>query len=157
MNEQHKKKMNSVYLTQMLDGIRFYIYTVKPAVGGRFKGFRLRSVPIYDAFFKGLGANPVRMSAPAVYTALERKEVDGLGWPLWAVTAFGWHKFVKYRYGPGFSSSGVNILINHDKWRSLESVQRDCLMQRSIWLERVWPTWREAQSAKETEMLSTPE
>ena len=152
MNEQHKKKMNSVYLTQIIDGIKFYVYTVKPAVGGRFQGFRLRSVPIYDAFFKGLGANPVRMSGPAVYTALERKVVDGLGWPLWAVTAFGWHKFVKYRYGPGFFSAGINILVNHDKWRSLESAQRDCLMERSIWLEGVWPKWREAQSAKETEM-----
>jgi TRAP-type transport system periplasmic protein len=149
MNEQHKKKMNSVYLTQIIDGIKFYIYTTKPAVGGRFSDFRLRSVPIYDAFFKGLGATPVRMGAPAIYTALERKVVDGMGWPLWAITGFGWDKFVKYRYGPGFFSAGINILVNLDKWNSLERVQRDCLMERSIWLEGVWPKWREKQSVKE--------
>jgi TRAP-type C4-dicarboxylate transport system substrate-binding protein len=149
LNGLHNKKMNSQYLTQITDGVKFYIYTSKPNKDGRFEGFRLRSVPIYDAFFKSLGAQPVRMGAPAVYTALERKVVDGLGWPLWGVTGFGWNKFLKYRHGPGFYSAGINILVNLDKWRSLSGDQRACLNERSTWLEGVWPSWRKAQNAKE--------
>ena len=149
MNGLHNRKMNTQYLTQITDGVKFYVYTSKPHKNGRFEGFRLRSVPIYDAFFKWLGAQPVRMGAPAVYTALERKVVDGLGWPLWGVPGFGWDKFIKYRHGPGFYSAGVNILVNLDKWRALSGDQRACLTERSMWLESVWPGWREAQSKKE--------
>ncbi len=149
MNELHNKKMNTQYMTQITDGVKFYVYTSKPHKNGRFEGFRLRSVPIYDAFFKWLGAQPVRMGAPAVYTALERKVVDGMGWPLWGVTGFSWDKFVKYRHGPGFYSAGVNILTNLDKWRGLSRDQRACLTERSVWLENVWPGWRDAQSKKE--------
>jgi TRAP-type transport system periplasmic protein len=149
LNELHNKKMNSQYLTQLANGVKFYLYTSKPAVSGRFEGFRLRSVPIYDAFFKWLGAQPVRMGAPAVYTALERKVVDGFGWPLWGVTGFGWDKFAKFRYGPGFYSAGIYILANLDRWKKLTGEQRDCLTERAMWVERQWPSWREAQGAKE--------
>ena len=149
LNELHKKKMNAVYLTQIINGLRFYLYTVKAAPNKNFDGFRLRSVPIYDTFFKSLGANPVRMGARAVYTALERKVVDGLGWPLWGVNDFGWHKFVKYRYEPGFLTAGVNILVNLDRWNSMNAAQRDCLMERTVWLENIWPTWRAEQNKKE--------
>jgi TRAP-type C4-dicarboxylate transport system substrate-binding protein len=119
-------------------------------VNGRFEGFRLRSVPIYDAFFKWLGAQPVRMGGPAVHTALERKVVEGLGWPLWGVSGFGWDKFVKYRHGPGFYSAGVNIITNLDKWKKMSGEQRDCLTERTVWLESVWPSWRDGQSGKES-------
>jgi TRAP-type transport system periplasmic protein len=152
LNEQHKKKLNVVYMTQIIDGLKFFLYTAKPAKGGRFDGFRLRSVPIYDLFFKSMGANPVRMGAPSVYTALERKVVDGMGWPLWGVNGFGWHKFLKYRYEPGFLTAGVNILTNLDKWKSMTNDQRDCLMERTVWVEKIWPTWRAEQDKKEMAM-----
>lgn len=152
-NDIHRAKMNVEYLTQIASGVKFYVYTTKEAKNGRFEGFRLRSVPIYDAFFKGLGANPVRMGPPAVYTALERNVIDGYGWPLWAVVGFGWSKYTKFRYGPGFFNAGVNILVNLDKWRSLSDDQRGCLNERTLWLEKVWPDWREAQNKKEEAAL----
>jgi len=150
INDLHNKKMNSQYMTQIIDGVKFYVYTSKPHKNGRFEGFRLRSVPIYDAFFKWLGAQPVRMGAPAVHTALERKVVDGLGWPLFGVNGFGWHKFLKYRHGPGFYSAGVNIITNLDRWKKLSADQRACLNERTMWLESVWPSWRKGQLTKET-------
>ena len=151
LNDLHNKKMNSQYLTQIVNGVRFYVYTTKPSKDGRFEGFRLRSVPIYDAFFKWLGAQPVRMGGPAVYTALERKVVDGLGWPLWGVNGFGWDKFIKYRHGPGFYSAGINILSNLDKWRSMSNEQRECVTQQAIWLEGEWPKWRGGVNSKQEE------
>lgn len=149
LNDIHNKKMNAWYLTQIINGVQFYVYTSKPAQDGRFEGFRLRSVPIYDAFFKWLGANPVRMGAPAVYTALERKVIDGYGWPLWGVVGFTWHKYTKFRHGPAFYSAGVNILANLEKWNKLTAEQRACLTERTLWLEDQWPKWRESQNKKE--------
>jgi len=146
---QYKKKLNAVYLTHIHDGISFFLYTVKPAKNGRFDGFRLRSVPIYDDFFKELGAQTVRMGGPAVYTALERKTVDGLGWPLWAVVQFGWSKFIKYRYGPGFFSASVVIMVNQDRWNKLSADQKKCLNDMAVWLEAEYLKWRAEENGKQ--------
>lgn len=149
INEQHNKKLNAWYLTHLMNGVRFHIYTSKPAQGMHFDGMRLRSTPVYDAFFKSLGANPVRMAPPEVYTALERNAVDGYGWPLWGIADFGWHKYTKYRYGPGFISAAVAILVNLDKWKSLEEPQRQCLTEVAMWAEGEWPKWRAAEDGKQ--------
>jgi len=149
INEQHNRKMNAWYLTHLMNGVRFHIYSSKPAPGGRFDGLRLRSTPIYDAFFKSLGAIPVRMAPPEVHTALERNTVDGYGWPLWGIADFGWHKYTKYRHGPGFISAAVAILVNLDKWKGLEAGQRQCLSEVAMWVENQWPQWREAESGKQ--------
>jgi TRAP-type C4-dicarboxylate transport system substrate-binding protein len=152
INEQHNRKMNAWYLTHLMNGVRFHVYTSKPAQGGRFEGFRLRSTPIYDAFFKSLGALPVRMAPPEVHTALERNTVDGYGWPLWGIADFGWHKYTKYRHGPGFISAAVAILVNLDKWTGLEEGQRQCLTDVAVWAEQQWPQWREAESGKQQQI-----
>jgi TRAP-type transport system periplasmic protein len=109
----------------------------------------LRSTPIYDAFFKSLGALPVRMAPPAVHTALERNTVDGYGWPLWGIADFGWHKYTKYRHGPGFISAAVAVLVNLDKWKSLDNGQRQCLTDVAMWAEDRWPEWRAAENGKQ--------
>jgi TRAP-type C4-dicarboxylate transport system substrate-binding protein len=149
MNEVHNQKMNAQYLTHLFGGVRFHIYTSKPGKDGRFEGFRLRSTPIYDAFFKSLGGLPVRMAPPEVHTALERGTVDGYGWPLYGIADFGWHKYTKYRYGPGFVSAAVAILVNQDKWKSLDDGQRACLTRMSEWVEGEWPKWRAEEDGKQ--------
>ncbi len=145
INKLHNEKLNAQYLTHVSDGVPFYLYTSKPAKDGRFDGFRLRSVPIYDDFFKTLGAEPVRMSPPDLYTALERGAVDGYGWPLWGVGDFGWDKHTKFRHGPGFFSAVVNIIANLDRWRGLSEPQQACLSEKAIWLETEFPNWRAAE------------
>jgi len=149
INADYNKKLNAWYLTQLFNGVRFHLYTTKPGKDGKFDGFRLRSVPIYDAFFKSLGASPVRMAPPEVHTALERGAVDGYGWPLWGIQDFGWDKYTKYRYDPGFISAAVAIIVNLDKWKGLAPEQRDCLTKMSIWVEGEWPKWRAAEDAKQ--------
>jgi TRAP-type C4-dicarboxylate transport system substrate-binding protein len=146
INEVHNRKLNAWYLTHLMNGVRFHIYSSKPAQGGKFDGFRLRSTPIYDAFFKSLGALPVRMAPPEVYTGLERGTVDGYGWPLWGIADFGWQKYTKVRHGPGFISAAVAILVNLDKWKSLDGAQRQCLTDVAMWAEGEWPKWREAEN-----------
>ncbi len=149
INEVHNQKLNAWYLTHLMNGVRFHIYTIKPANNNKFDGMRLRSTPIYDAFFKSLGGLPVRMAPPEVHTALERGAVDGYGWPLWGIADFGWDKYTKYRYGPGFISAAVAILANLDKWKSLDDDQRACLTRMAEWAESEWPKWREAESSKQ--------
>jgi TRAP-type transport system periplasmic protein len=147
INDQYNRKLNAWYLTHLFNGVRFHLYTTKPAKDGKFDGMRLRSVPIYDAFFRSLGAQPLRMAPPDVYTALERNTVEGYGWPLWGIHDFGWDKYTKYRYDPGFISAAVAIIVNLDKWKGLDAAQRDCLTQMSIRVEGEWPKWRAEEDA----------
>lgn len=147
INEQYNRKLNAWYLTHLFNGVRFHLYTTKPAQNGKFDGMRLRSVPIYDAFFRSLGAQPLRMAPPEVYTALERNTVEGYGWPLWGIQDFGWDKYTKYRYDPGFISAAVAIIVNLDKWKGLEAAPRDCLTQMAIRVEGEWPQWRAEEDA----------
>ena len=149
LNQLHNEKLNAWYLTHIHDGVKFFLYTSKPHQNGRFDGMRIRSVPIYDGFFRHLGADPVRMAPPEVGTALERGAVDGYGWPLWGVVDFGWHKFTKYRHGPGFFSANVNILVNLDRWKEMSDDQRGCLTDMAMWLEAQWPKWRDGENAKQ--------
>lgn len=63
-----------------------------------FKGFRLR-VPNADRFIKmgqGLGANPIPMPMPEVFTALEQKVIDGQENPYATLKASGWWEAQKY-------------------------------------------------------------
>ena len=154
LNELHNDKLNAWYLTHIHDGINFFLYTNKPHQDGRFDGMRIRSVPIYDGFFRHLGADPVRMAPPDVGTALERGAVDGYGWPLWGVVDFGWHKFTKYRHGPGFFSANINLLVNLDRWNGLADSQRACLNRMTDWLNVEWPEWRAAEDENQARMLA---
>jgi TRAP-type transport system periplasmic protein len=147
INDQYNRKLNAWYLTHLFNGVRFHLYTTKPPKDGKFEGMRLRSVPIYDAFFRSLGAQPLRMAPPDVYTALERNTVEGYGWPLWGIHDFGWDKYTKYRADPGFISAAVAIIVNLDKWKGLDEAQRDCLTKMSIRVEGEWPKWRAEEDA----------
>lgn len=153
LNAIYHKKMNAHLLTVVTNGLRFYLFTSKPAKDGRFEGLRLRSVPIYDQFFKDLGATPVRMAPPSVYTALERGTVDGYGWPSWGVTDFGWHKHTKFQYGPGFLNGGVHLIVNLDKWNGLAAEQRKCLQDTVLWFESEWPKLRAEGNKKQDAAL----
>jgi len=154
LNQLHNDRLNAWYLTHIGDGVQFFLYTARPATNRRFDGFRLRSTPIYDDFFKTLGAKPVRMSPPTLYTALERGTVDGYGWPLWGITDLGWHEHTKYRHGPGFFNAVINILVNLDRWNSLLENQRQCLTSMSLWLEQEFPKWRDSENKVQESALS---
>lgn len=145
INNLHNERMNAWYLTHIINGVRFFIYTTKKSNNGNFDGFRLRSTPIYDEFFKSLGAEPVRMPPPSLYTALERSAIDGYGWPLWGINDLGWDKHTVYRYGPGFFSAVVNILINLDRWLLMEDTEQQCLTDMAMWLEEQFPDWRKLE------------
>ncbi len=153
LNDLHNAGMNAWYLTTLIAGVKFFIYTTKPAAGERFDGLRLRSVPLLGHFMRSVGAETKYMAATEVLAALERGEIDGYGWPLWGVDTFGWETLTKYRYGPGFLNTAAPVLVNLDKWKSLSDKQRGCLTEMAEWVEREWPKWRDAENRAQLAVL----
>ena len=153
LNELHNKKLNAWYLTTLIAGGKFYVYTSKPMTNGRFDGLRLRAVPLYKIFVENLGAQTTYMPATDIRSALENGTIDGFGWPLWGLDYFGWEKLVRYRYGPGFMNTAAPVLVNLDRWKSLSEEQRQCLNDMAMWIEKMDPIWRAEEDTRQLAIL----
>jgi len=153
MNRLHAEKMNVLLLTGFGDGVNFNVYTNRPAnlsdKAKPFEGLVIRTSPSQKAFLESVGARAVVISPTEVYTALERNMVQGYAWPLLGLKELGWLKLTKYRYDPGFYSSVVNIMINLDKWKSLDARQQKFLNEMATWMDTEWPKWRAESRADE--------
>lgn len=135
MNELHQKKMNAYHLGRQKDCVPFHLYLTKPVTKPDLKGFKIRVTPIYRAFFADMGASLVRTAPGDVYTALERKTVDGYGWPIQGIFDLGWHEVTKYRVDPGFYRSSVEFLVNLDAWKKLDAAQKKVLQDAMAEIE----------------------
>jgi TRAP-type C4-dicarboxylate transport system substrate-binding protein len=76
--------------------------------------------------------------------------VQGYVWPLLGLKDLGWLKLTKYRYDPGFYSSVVNIMINLERWKQLDSRQQRLIHEVAGWMDAEWPKWR-AESREDEE------
>jgi TRAP-type C4-dicarboxylate transport system substrate-binding protein len=157
LDKLHQEKMNAVLLGGLGDGVKFFVYTTTPAKADDkdkpFSALTLRSAPLYRVFFESLGARAVSLPPGEVFTALERKVVQGYGWSRWGIKDMGWLPVTKFRYGPGFFNGSVNLLVNLDAWKKLGEPQKKLLNDMAVWLDGEWPKWRDAQEAAEDKIL----
>lgn len=135
MDKIHREKANMVWLGRETEGLKYHIYTNKKPANDSFDGMKLRSVPVYRAFFQSLGAAPLQVPPGEVYTALERGVVDGYGWPSVGIFDLGWQEKTKYRVDPGFYNVEVSLFMNQDKWKKLDDKQREFLQKQVAELE----------------------
>ncbi|MBB93829.1 MAG: C4-dicarboxylate ABC transporter substrate-binding protein [Rhodobacteraceae bacterium] len=118
-------------------GLQFHVWTVnepKISEDGEvdLDGMRLRSQPIYQAFFEGMNAVPVSVPVPDVYTGLERHTFEGVGWPVAGVSDFSWDKFLKYRIDPGFFNTDLVIVMNPDTFEGLSDEAKAILSEAAV-------------------------
>ncbi len=136
IDEALGRRVNAKHLAFMGGNVGLYIFLRSkpkrtPDGGIDLSGIRLRSSPLYRAFFKTLGATSVVLPGREIYTALERGIADGLGWNLMGVRTRGWNKFLKYRLGTPMYLSSLIVTINRDKWRSLPRLAQRTLLRIS--------------------------
>jgi TRAP-type C4-dicarboxylate transport system substrate-binding protein len=107
LNQAVSKRLNGIILVHSASSVQFQLYLrKKPTIGPdgviSLKGFKMRSVPIYDGFLKGLGATTMTVHVPEIYEALQRGVVDGFPFPNLWTRKFKWNKFVNYTVHPSF-------------------------------------------------------
>jgi len=117
LDKIHQEKVSCVYLGRLGHNLPFTIYLTKPVKGlDDLKGLKIRFSPTLIGFLKKIGANPVVIPPPEVYTALERGVVDGYSWPAGLIKDWGWEKVTKCVIQPGVYN-GANVLVmNKKKW-----------------------------------------
>jgi TRAP-type C4-dicarboxylate transport system substrate-binding protein len=145
----HRDKVNAFFLGRQKSQVPFHLYLNKKIDKMDLTGLKIRTTPIYRAFFSSIGASLLRTAPGEVFTALERGVVDGYGWPTQGIFDLGWHEVTKYRVDPGFYAAAVEILVNLDKWTALGAEQRDVLLAASNWMEEVGDGEDHAVNAKE--------
>jgi TRAP-type C4-dicarboxylate transport system substrate-binding protein len=138
----YNQRMNAHYLGRWGEGVPFHIYVNKKLDKADLKGFKIRGTSVYQAFIERLGGTMIITPPAEAYTAVERGVVDGLGWPLWGIEAWGWQKVLKFRIEPGVYSADVSVLVNLDRWKKLSAAQRGVLTQAMIELENEFPKLR---------------
>lgn len=154
INAMHEEQMNVHYLARTGIGTPFHIYLTQPIDGPSLDGLRIRTTSVYRAFIDALDGVPVQTAPGEVYTALERGQVEGYGWPAQGILDLGWHEHTSYRVDPGFYNVEVNLLINLDTWNRLNDEQRDFLTEMGIWTESLSdenPGINEAEYARQAE------
>lgn len=152
MNKLHQEKAKIYWLGRDAQGMQYHLYLSKKPNGDDFKGLRLRSVPVYQAFFKALGANPMQIAPGDVFTALERGVIDGYGWPVGGVFDMGWQDRTKVRVDPGFYSVEQGIYMSLDTWNKLDADQKAFMKQQMAWLEGIaqeYPAEEAAEKARQ--------
>ncbi len=138
LNQIHQQKMGVYYLGWFDSGISYNLYTInEPKLNAQgnldVSGFRLRSNPVYDAFFRDvLGAQPVSIPTPEVYAALERGVVNATGWTQIGLKDLNWDRFLKYRIEPSFFSTDMGVIVNLNRWNRLSPQAKKVLQDVAI-------------------------
>lgn len=129
LNKGHASKLNSFYLGRMGSGIPFTLYLNKPISSADLSGLKIRCSPTHINFLKALGAQPLVIPPPDVYTALERGLADGFIWPAGLIRDWGWHEVTKHIVTTNFYMAVNVVLVNKSKWDQLPAHLQTLLIQ----------------------------
>jgi TRAP-type C4-dicarboxylate transport system substrate-binding protein len=150
----YAEKMNVHFLGLWGEDVPFHIYLTKKIEKPDFSGLKIRGSPLYQALIQSLGGSMVITPPGEAYTALERGVVDGYGWPLWGIEAWGWQKLTKYRVEPGFYRAEVSVLVHLPTWRKLSPQQQKVLDDTQLQLETDFAKIRAANDAAALKLQS---
>ena len=135
LNKLHQEKVNAFYLASGITAKGYYLYTnIKVSRPQELKGQRISSYTMHIPFVQALGCTPVTLAQGEVYSALERKIVNGMAEPS-AVAASGLTEVCKYRIDHPYYQGGQLILINLDVFKRLTKRLQDLLVNVGIEVE----------------------
>lgn len=133
----YQSKLNAYYLGRGTPGLTYNLYTTVPVKAiADFKGLTIRVTPAYKAFVEALGAAPVTTDPGEVFNALQRKMVQGYGWPSLGISDFGWDEVTKFVINPAFYQVDVATLVHIDAWNKLPKDLQDVLNASAQEMER---------------------
>lgn len=149
-----QERVNARYFAEYGSGYKFLLMTKeKPKLtadgGVDLKGVSMRGTASYKALYEALGINMVSIFQPEIFSALERGMIQGVGWVNNSIVDSGWTKFVKYRIHPYFMQGGNIIVMNLDKWKSLNAEQQKCLEDTIVKNEAVAQKFFEEEAGRE--------
>lgn len=131
LNKLHNKA-NIEMLGRVGTGSFFHLFLAKPIEKvDDLKGRKIRCSPTTIPFMKAVGATPIQMPPPDIYTAMERGVVDGYLLPPGTIRDFGLVPVSKYMVFPGIYQPCQFVLINLHVWKKLPKHLRILLVKHT--------------------------
>lgn len=134
------RDVNAYYLG-CLQAPMWWVITSRIPIGSleEIKGVKVRAMETLLPGLEAIGAVPVSMPFPDIYTAMERGVMDAFVFPPVGWTQFGWQAVTYYIIGPRLmEGTNSTLLINLDVWNSLSKQEQNWLTQPIIDNEEVW-------------------
>ena len=129
-SEIFEKRLNAKYIGRLHSLCPFQVYLNKKVEKvADFKGLKIRVMPLYIPFMKALGASPVTIRPPEIYTSMERGVVDGFMWPNVGVISWGLEEVTKYVIRPGVFQMEPATLIHMAKWNKIPKDLQEMIME----------------------------
>lgn len=99
-----------------------------------FQGLKFRAIQakISQETLKALGANPVPLAVPELYTALETRTVDGQGTPTAVIAALKLNEVQKYLSLTQHAYGAFVPLVSKKFWDKLSEADRKLLQEAAI-------------------------
>ncbi|HUH40893.1 MAG TPA: TRAP transporter substrate-binding protein [Castellaniella sp.] len=99
-----------------------------------FQGLKFRSIQakITQETIKALGANPVPLAVPELYTALETRTIDGQGTPNAVIAALKLYEVQKYLSITRHSYGAFIPLVSKTFWDKLDADQQKILKDSAV-------------------------
>lgn len=98
------------------------------------QGLKVRVIqsPIYLETFKALGANPVPMPFPEVYTALEQHTVDGQENPYTVIYGNKFHEVQKYVSATAHIYNPQSFVMGQKSWQRLNADEQALIREAAL-------------------------
>ena len=97
---------------------------------------KIRALPSYNKIVGSLGGTAVVIPFGELYSAAEKGVIDGLVWPSVGAVGFKFHEVTPYLAEPAFGTVSYLILMNLDKWNSLDAGSQKTLLDAGYRLEK---------------------
>ena len=133
LEKLHLEKAGVYMLGRTGTGIYFHLFLAKPiAKVDDLKGMKIRVSPTNIPFMKAVGAVPISMPPPDIYTAMERGVVDGYILPPSTIRDFGLVPVSKYFVVQPIYQACQFLVINPKVWNGLPKHLQDLLTENTI-------------------------
>ncbi len=130
------RSVNIKHLGFWSTSLKFQLYTIdKITTLDDLKGKTIRVMPLYLPFIKALGASPITMAPSDLYTALQRKVVDGYIWLEFGSVTSGWNEVVNYMTTPTIFRGEATAAVNLDTFNKLPKDLQDILTETMAEME----------------------
>lgn len=128
-DEMHRDQLGITYLGHTVAGMAQVILVDTPMTEASLRGKSIRTSSATSGIVEGLGGVPVDLPGGEVYTALERRVVDGASWAAVGPSSLGLQEVVGYHLAPRFYESMANLVMNEKTWENLDEETRQAITE----------------------------
>ena len=124
-------KHNLYYLARISAGADSYITTFPITKSADLKGHKIRTGGIIADISREYGAVPVNISISELYTAMQRKTVDGFTASIYIGNAYKLFEVAKYVSQPSLFNTGPEFTVNLKAFNKLPEEYRNILVEEA--------------------------